>query len=169
MRPLAIAVGLFVLMPGCGERAGGDDGPGRALEQAAIDRGLIPGEDAIIFSGRYEQRSDIGTDKFCAVESGGDHDIGAFATFGPQSYCEARGTARRDGEEFAITLKGKSDCRFTARFDGIELVFPGSLPAGCAEHCTGRASFSGVSFYFVEGGDAAARSSTGQGLDRLCE
>ncbi len=154
---------------GCGSGEGSsDDSTGLALEEAAVERGLIPGEDAITLTGRYERRSDLGTDKLCVTEDDGDYAIGALAVFGPQSFCEARGAARRDGEIVEITLEGRSDCRFEARFDGIELVFPGSLPDGCADYCTDRASFSGVSFYFVEGGDVAARTSAGRRLARLC-
>lgn len=146
-----------------------DDSAGTALERAAFDRGLIPSEDSITLAGRFEQRGDLGTDRFCAVDSGGDYDIGVLAVYGPSSYCEARGTARQSGETVRISLNGRGPCEFEARFDGIELIFPGNMPERCAEYCTNRASFSGVGFFYVESGDEAARAIRGRDFERLCD
>ncbi len=145
-----------------------DDSVGRALDKAAVDTGIIPGESRIAFEGSFERRSDLGTDRFCAVADGNDYTIGVLAVFGPDSKCEARGNASRDGEDVTIAFNGEESCRFIAHFDGIELAFPGVLPDGCASYCSDRASLSGTSYYFVEQGRAAASAQRGRELDRLC-
>ena len=145
-----------------------DDSVGRALDKAAVDMGIIPGESKIAFEGSFERRSDLGTDRFCAVADGDDYRIGLLTVYGADSQCEARGRATRDGENVTVTLEGKEECRFIAHFDGIELAFPGALPDGCADYCSDRASMSGTSFYFVEQGKTAAAAQRGRKLERLC-
>ena len=145
-----------------------DDSVGRALDKAAVDTGIIPGESKIAFEGSFERRSDLGTDRFCAVAEGNDYRIGLLTVYGADSQCEARGRATRDGEDVTITLDGKEECRFIAHFDGIELAFPGVLSEGCADYCSDRASMSGTSFYFVEQGQSAAAAQRGRKLERLC-
>ena len=168
----------FLLLPlaGCGDNndnsAGriSGNGPGARLEEAAIESGLIPDPDDIVVSGRFERRSDVGTDKFCAISEGEEEArIGMLAVFGADSQCEARGTARWQGEQVHLELAGKDACSFEAQFDGVALQLPGSLPPGCESYCNGRGSFSGVQFFLVETGDAAARSSRGRDFVRLCE
>lgn len=167
---LFVAINILAGLSACDNgEAERNDTAGSALEQAAIERGLIPGADVLIFDGRYERRSDIGIDRFCSFEENGEHRIGAYAAFGPNSFCEARGKAKRDGELVEIAFAEEGTCEFDARFDGIELVFPGKLPDGCAAYCTDRASFSGVSFFFVEEGVDAARTVPGRKFTRLCE
>lgn len=143
---------------------------GKALDKKAIDAGILPDPGDFRFGGRYETRSDIGTDKFCAVADGDkSYAIGMLAVFGPESKCEGRGTAVVDGETVKITLSGKGSCSFEAHYDGVELRFPGKIEAGCAEYCSPRASMSGTHYFMVEPGDSAARQSLGRELDRLCE
>ncbi len=145
-----------------------DDSVGRALDKAAVDTGIIPGESKIAFEGSFERRSDLGTDRFCAVADGDEYRIGLLTVYGADSQCEARGKATRDGENVTISLDGKEECRFIAHFDGIELALPGVLPDGCADYCSDRASMSGTSFYFVEQGKTAAAAQRGRELERLC-
>ncbi len=145
-----------------------DDSVGQALDKAAVDTGLIPGESKIAFEGSFERRSDLGADRFCAVADGDDYRVGLLTVYGADSQCEARGSASRNGEKVTITLNGKDECRFIAHFDGIELTLPGVLPDGCASYCSDRASISGTSFYFVEQGSAAASAQRGRKLERLC-
>ena len=145
-----------------------DNSVGNALDEAAVDVGLIPGESKIAFEGSFERRSDLGTDRFCAVADGDDYRIGLLSVYGADSQCEARGTASRDGENVTIALDGKEECRFIAHFDGIELAFPGVLPDGCATYCSDRASMSGLSYYFVDQGKTAAAAQRGRKLERLC-
>ena len=140
-----------------------------SLEQAAIDAGVIPDVRNMNLSGAFERRSDLGEDRFCAV--GNDehgYQVGLLAVFGPDSKCEAMGSAVRVGENVRITLDGKEKCTIVASFDGVELQFPGDLPQSCKSYCTARASLDGVSFYLVGEGDAVARSTRGREIENLC-
>jgi hypothetical protein len=139
------------------------------LEEAAIDAGVIPDVRKVTLAGAFERRSDLGTDRFCAVgndENG--YQIGMIAVFGPAAKCEGLGEAERDGETVRITLNSEEKCSFTARFDGVELQLPGELPESCASYCSPRAGFEGVSFYIVGEGDEVARSTSGRDFETLC-
>ncbi|GAA0480252.1 hypothetical protein GCM10009096_22810 [Parasphingorhabdus litoris] len=148
------------------------DGPveqASPLEQAAIDAGVIPDIRNVSLSGAFERRSDLGTDRFCAV--GNDergYQIGMLAVFGPDSKCEALGSAERNGEDIQIILNSEQRCSFTAKFDGVALQFPGDLPESCTSYCTPRASLNGVNFFLVGEGDAVARSTRGREIVSLC-
>ena len=163
---------LALLLAGCGkgssegEKAVAELSP---LEQAAIDAGVIPDVRNVTLSGAYERRSDLGTDRFCAVgndENG--YQVGMIAVFGPATQCEGLGEAERSGKNVRITLNSEQTCSFTARFDGVELKLPGGLPEGCASYCSARAGFEGVSFFRIGEGDAVARSTSGRDFENLC-
>jgi hypothetical protein len=140
----------------------------RSLDEQAISRGLLPDPDGRALAGRYETRSDLGVDKFCAVGDGGRFTIGMLAVYGPDSKCEAQGSAEFVGDKVRINLNGKGSCQFDAEFDGIQLRFPGEVPEGCASYCSPRASMSGTAYYFIEPGNASARSTLGRDIERLC-
>lgn len=174
MNRVTSLLGTLILLAGCGDIApqkstGGETEAGALLDKQAIAAGLLPDPQEIEFAGRFETRSDLGTDKFCAVATGDKRfDIGLFAAFGPESKCEAQGTATVDGEQVRITLTGKDSCAFVARYDGIELRFPGSVESGCASYCSNRASMSGTHYFFINPGDDAARKTLGRDIERLC-
>jgi hypothetical protein len=140
----------------------------RALDEQAIAKGLLPDPEGRALAGRFETRSDLGVDKFCAVGDDGRFDIGMLAVFGPDSKCEAQGRAEFADEKVRITLSGKGSCSFDAEFDGIQLRFPGTVPAGCASYCSPRASMSGTAYYFTEPGNTSARRTLGRDIERLC-
>jgi hypothetical protein len=143
---------------------------GSALDEKAVSVGIMPDPDDIEFAGRFETRSDLGIDKFCAVASGArKFNVGFLAVFGPESKCEGSGTATVDGEKIRIVLTGKGICAFDARYDGIELRFPGSVESGCASYCSDRASLSGTHYFMIQPGDAAARTTLGRDIERLCD
>jgi hypothetical protein len=120
-------------------------------------------------SGAYERVSDIGEDHFCAVGNDEDgYQVGMLAVFGPDTACEAMGTAQRNGETIEIELSAKEACRITATFDGSTIIFPADLPSGCRSYCGLRAGFDGVSFNLVGQGDDIARTTTGKEIRRLC-
>ncbi len=172
MKRAAILLSWAVLAA-CGENApsvlAGGENAGSALDEAAIDAGIIPDPDEVEFAGRFETRSDLGTDKFCAVANGPKQfNIGFLAVFGPESKCEGRGTAIVNGETVRVTLAGNGDCAFDARYDGIELRFPGAVESGCASYCSDRASLSGTHYFIIQPGDAAARNTLGRQIERLC-
>lgn len=141
---------------------------GKKLDEQAISSGILFDADSRSLAGQFETHSDLGVDKFCAVASGGDFDIGMLAVFGPESKCEAQGTAVINGDEVDVTLAGEGDCKFSATFDGSEIRVPGSLPEGCSSYCTPRSTFSGTSYFLAEQGDKSARNSLGRDIERLC-
>ncbi|MEP7349289.1 MAG: hypothetical protein ABI668_04960 [Sphingorhabdus sp.] len=146
------------------------DAAGAALDEQAIAAGIIPDPDKTVFAGRFETRSELGTDKFCAVSDGDrQFQIGVLAVFGSSSKCEARGTATVTGDKVHIVLDGRADCEFDARYDGIELRFPGSIESGCAAYCSERASLSGTHYFMVQPGDEQARKTLGRKIERLCD
>jgi hypothetical protein len=168
----AVLICLMVLAA-CGDNAssvlGGNNDVGTQLDEAAIEAGIMPNPDEIEFAGRFETRSELGTDKFCAVANGSKQfNIGFLSVSGPESKCEATGLASVDGEKVKITLSGDGNCTFDARYDGIELRFPGAVDEGCDTYCTPRASFSGTHYFMIQPGDDAARGTLGREIDRLC-
>lgn len=162
------------MLAACGENApaivGGGSDAGSALDKQAIASGIMPDPAGVEFAGRYETRSEIGTDKFCAVGGGSQQfDIGFLTVYGPESKCEGRGTAVVEGEKVRVTLIGKGNCSFDAHYDGIELRFPGAVESGCASYCSPRASMSGTHYFMIQQGDTAARTTLGREIARLCD
>lgn len=167
----AVIIGAVLLLVGCGEKAPtsvASDDAGSALDKQAVAVGIMPNPDKVELAGRFETRSDLGTDKFCAVGSGSDFDIGFLSMSGPDSKCEGRGTAKVEDGKVSIALSGKGDCSFDATYDGIELRFPGSLESGCSAYCSPRTSFSGTHYFLIQPGDGPARNTLGRDIERLC-
>lgn len=175
MNARLVLVGLALcFLAACGENVpaivGGGSDAGSALDDQAVATGIMPDPDEVEFAGRFETRSELGTDKFCAASNGSDQfDIGFLAVFGPESKCEGTGTASVKGEKVRVVLSGKGTCAFDARYDGIELRFPGSVESGCASYCSERASLSGTHYFMIQPGDTAARNSLGRDIERLCD
>jgi hypothetical protein len=167
----ALALIALLTLPACEgneESSAPQTNASRSLDEQAISRGLLPDPDGRSLAGRYETRSELGIDKFCAVGDQGEFAIGMLAVFGPDSKCEAQGRAEFAGEKVRITFSGKESCAFDAEFDGIQLRFPGTVPEGCASYCSPRASMSGTAYYFTEPGNASARRTLGRDIERLC-
>jgi hypothetical protein len=141
---------------------------GAALDQLAIEKGLIPDPTSLAFEGRFETQSELGTDKFCAVADDGAYRVGFLSVYGSDSKCEGQGTAKQQGDSVEIALTGKESCSFTASYDGIVLRFPGTVPEGCASYCSRNASMSGTRYYFVDPGAEAAKRTLGREIERLC-
>lgn len=149
---------------------GGSNDVGSALDEQAIEAGILPDPDSLEFAGRFETRGDLGTDKFCAVGKGArQFDVGVLAVFGPESKCEGRGSANIAGDKVRISLSGKGKCSFDAQYDGVELRFPGTIESGCASYCSDRASLSGTHYFMVQPGDEPARKTLGRDIERLCD
>jgi hypothetical protein len=167
----AWALALLGTLAACGsgdEKSAPQTDASRSLDEQAIAKGLLPDPEGRALAGRFETRSELGTDKFCAVGDDGEFAIGMLAVFGPDSKCEAQGNAEFVGDRVRITLSGKESCSFDAEFDGIQLRFPGSVPEGCASYCSPRASMSGTAYFFTEPGNASARRTLGRDIERLC-
>ncbi len=164
---------LLIILTGCGsinrdEQPKAEPKPG-SLEAAAIETGAIPELGRLSLAGSYELRSEIGTDRFCAVSIDEKvYRIGIVATFGPNAYCEGQGRAALSGEKVLIRLSGKGKCSLTASFDGAEIRFPGRLSEDCKSYCTPRASLAGVSLPLMEEGNDPAMRVAGRNMEKLC-
>lgn len=167
-----MVLSLCLIIAGCGDDPGEDAQKGREaslLDEQAVAAGLLPDPDNLSLSGQFETRSTLGVDKFCATQSSAGFDIGVLAVFGPESKCEAQGTARLGQENLRINFRGEDECAFVAEYDGVELRFPGAMPEECNSYCTKRASFSGTSYFMIAQGDDAARRTLGRDINRLCQ
>jgi hypothetical protein len=165
------AATLVIFLTGCDSGSGGILGGGDSgaeLDEQAIAKGLLPDPDSRSLAGQYETRSDLGIDKFCAVESGGSSRFGLLTVFGPESKCEGVGTAKFDGKQINLKFEGQKECSFSAEYDGIVIRFPGSIGAGCESYCSPRASMSGTQYSLVEKGNESARRVLGRDIERLC-
>lgn len=171
--PFWTVVLLASALAGCGSEEAkqviADDSAGAALDQLAIEKGLMPDPQSLAVEGRFEAQSELGTDKFCAVGDGrSSYRVGFLSVYGPDSKCEGQGTAKQDGDHLQISLNGKESCSFTASYDGNVLRFPGTVPEGCASYCSPNASMSGTRYYFVDPGAEAAKRTLGREIERLC-
>jgi hypothetical protein len=171
VRKSLVVVAFAVSVSACGE-GGTKQAPwtdaSRSLDEQAISKGLLPDPDGRALAGRYETRSDLGIDKFCAVSEGDSFRFGMIAVYGPESKCEGQGQAQFVGDKVRIAFDGKGSCSFDAEFDGISLRFPGVVPEGCASYCSPRANMSGTSYFFIEPGDTSAKRTLGRDIERLC-
>lgn len=168
---LGVAASLLLA---CSEELSSDpkvsSGAGSALDSQAVSAGILPDPKDVEFAGRYETRSELGVDKFCAVSNGSNsYKIGFLAVFGAESKCEGTGTATIDGENVRVVLNGKGKCAFNARYDGIELRFPGVVERECSTYCSENASMSGTHYFMVQPGNDAARGTLGRKIERLCD
>lgn len=146
----AALAGLCLLgLAGCGAdpAAPPPAEPAHPLEQAAIDRGLVPDPASASPIGLYARDSD----RLClAALPGGDRAdparfrIGALVDYGEGLRCAGRGEATLSGERLTVQL-GEGACRFDAAFDGDRIAFPAELPDACRALCQDeRASFSAM-------------------------
>lgn len=170
----ALPIMILLALAACDAKVptvlGGSNDAGSALDAQAIEAGILPDPENLEFAGRFETRSELGTDKFCSVSNGArQFDIGVLAVFGPESKCEGKGSATISGDKVRITLNGKDACQFDAQYDGVELRFPGSIESGCASYCSDRASLSGTHYFMVQPGDEPARKTLGRDIERLCD
>ncbi len=166
-RVLVAVVSLTACGDGTTPLIGGGNA-GSELDKQAIAKGLLPDPNSRSLIGRFETRSELGIDKFCAVQGSGGFRFGMLAVFGPESKCEGTGSAKFNGDKVSLSFDGKENCKFDAEFDGIALRFPGSIGEGCSNYCSARASMSGTRYYLVENGEAAAKRVLGRDVEKLC-
>ena len=160
---MRIAAAALLMLAACGD-GGGEESAGARLEAAAIARGVIPDPESLKLVGAYGR----GADRMCVIEQGGGLKMGVDVAYGGDLGCTARGTAKQDGEDIDITLDGAEGCRFTARFDGDELAFPGRLPDSCASFCDVPASLAGLTVDRLSDAASEVRAMRGQQGSLLC-
>lgn len=143
-----------------------------ALEEAAIETGIIPDPATLNLEGLYEAGPELENDRFCAVQKGDSYTIGIFVYYGGDQICEGRGQGVLNGEIAELNLrsldKDGQSCELDAVFDGTQIVFPGAIPDACESICAQRASLAGVSIPLVESGAQAALRARGNDVEPLC-
>lgn len=139
-----------------------------ALEQAAIDAGVVTDADSMSPVGLYRQRHEAGLDSLCVVKgTNGEARFGVEAVFGRGISCRGQGTLSRSGERLILTFAG-STCRIEAEYKGDRVTFPGVLDPACSHLCTERGSLEGVSLPRVSREESVARDARAQDRTRLC-
>ncbi|RHW16931.1 hypothetical protein D1610_12385 [Sphingomonas gilva] len=161
---MRIATAALLLLAACDGGIASGESAGERLEEAAIARGVIPDPESLDVAGAYGR----GADSLCVIERDGDLRLGVDVAYGGDLGCTARGTARQDGEDIDIMLEGADGCRFTARFDGAKLAFPGRLPASCAAFCDAPASLAGMTVDRLSDAASEVRAMRGQQGGLLC-
>ena len=177
----ATALALLLL---CGCDDAGDGGGERAAEQApsaaasdldalALESGALPDRAGIDPAGSYGRNYDGGRDRFCLVPDGnarGRYRFGAEMRIGQDEYCRGRGTAKLSADKLLLRFEGQGEprCMIVARYEGDQLVMPGALDVSCAQLCSSRGSFAGVTFPRVDRDPAQARRLTGADGTPLC-
>lgn len=156
-------VAVLLLLAACDGKGGGESA-GARLEAAAIERGVIPDPADLHLAGAYGR----GADRLCVAERDGALKLGIDVAYGDDLGCTARGSATQDGEDIDITLDGAEGCRFTARFDGKQIAFPGRLPEGCATFCDAPASLAGLTVDRLSGAASEVRAMRAQQGSLLC-
>ncbi|MCD2316099.1 hypothetical protein LQ954_08050 [Sphingomonas sp. IC-11] len=163
--PAALAIGL--LLAGC-ERGKpdaadgvGGAGAGAALEQAAIDAGIVTDPAKLNPVGAYASE----TDRVCIVPQEGGYRVGASVDYGDRQSCVARGTA---SGRTKLRFEFGDECTFEADFDGGRVSFPATLPSACDTRCTGRATLTALSASRLSDAEAEARAMRGPDKQPLC-
>ena len=130
---------VALLLAGCSEEADVANEGGVALERAAVAAGVVRDPQGSALAGLYARD----TDQVCIVAAEDGYRIGASVDYGGEG-CSASGEVTRSGERLTITFDGAPGCRFDARLDGEQIVFPGAVPAACERLCSNRASFAAL-------------------------
>lgn len=139
-----------------------------ALEQAAVDSGVVAEADGLSPVGLYRQRHEAGLDSLCIIEGrNGATRFGLEAAFGRGIACHGQGTLTWSDDRLMLTFAG-SACRIEAEYEGDRVTFPGAVDAACNHLCTERGSLEGVSFPRVSREDSVARDARAQNRTRLC-
>ncbi len=139
-----------------------------ALEQAAVDAGVVTQADGLPPVGLYRRRHEAGLDSLCIV-SGKDREtrFGLEAVFGEGISCRGRGTISGTGNRLTVAFAG-SACRIEVEYDGDRVTFPGAVDAACSHLCTERGSLEGVSFPRVSREESVARDARARDRTKLC-
>ena len=131
------------------------------LDALALESGALPDRARIDPAGRYGRNYEGGRDRLCLVPDGnarGRYLFGAETRIGQDEYCRGRGHAKLSADKLLLRFEDRGkDCLIIARYDGDQIVMPGALDVSCAQLCSSRGSFAGVSFPRVDRDPAQAR------------
>lgn len=152
-----------MLLGGCDREPPRAVTPGARLEAAAIAQGLVVDPAAATLAGSWARD----TDRMCIVGPERDEQrIGVSIDYGEGQWCSASGSVRRIGESLRVTL-GPA-CRFKAKFEGDQIIFPVELPAGCSDRCVGRASLAALDVERLSSSTSEARMLRDRAGHGLC-
>lgn len=180
------ARGRIVLLPvamlaGCDSAGAPSGAPGgdqvqtetaSELDALARESGALPDSEGSDPSGRYGRNYEGGRDRLCLVPDGNAHGryrFGAETRIGQDEYCRGTGTAKLAADKLLLRFEGRGgDCMIVARYDGDQVVMPGALDMRCAQLCSSRGSFAGVTFPRVDRDARQARTLTAADGTALC-
>ena len=170
----ALLTGL-ALLAGCrpdadtpAQPASPDNGTASALEQAAMEAGVVADVGKISPIGLYRNRHEAGLDSLCIVSAEeGRLAFGLDVAFGEGIECHGHGTVRASGDKLIFNF-ARSACLAIARYDGDRISFPGALDVDCESLCSDRGSLEGVIFPRVSRDEGVARSARADGGGKLC-
>lgn len=176
-----IAAALLGTLAACGDTGerGGEGGGGQASTQAAtaldalaLESGALPDSARIDPAGAYGRNYDGGRDRLCLVADGnarGRYRFGAEMRIGQDEYCRGEGRAKLSADKLLLRFEGRgADCTVVARYDGDQIVMPGALDVSCAQLCSSRGTFAGVTFPRSDRDPAQALRLTGADGQPLC-
>lgn len=170
---------LLLGLPLLGACSGGTDGDEQAssvaaqeLDALALETGALPDREQTDPAGRYGRRYEGGSDSFCLIPDGGARGRYRFGTetrIGEDEYCRGGGKAKMSADKLLLRFDGRGDeCLIVARYEGDKIVMPGGLDVKCAELCSSRGSFAGVSFPRIDRDVTAARKMQNRDKTLLC-
>lgn len=145
-----------------------DTGGAQALEDAAMNSGIVVDPAKVSPIGLYTHRHEAGRDSLCIAPAGeGEMTFGMEAVFGESNRCIGRGKVRTAGDKLIFHFR-RSTCLIIGIYDGDRVSLPGALDVNCADLCVDRASFEGVSFPRTSSDAAAARTARDRDGKSLC-
>lgn len=160
MKTLTLLLPLLLFACKPGGEGGGPHAPAKARAEATS---RIAG-----LTGLYEGDADGGRDRMCIIGRGAGAHFGLVVMGAAGASCSGTGSASRFGDTMRLEMQGDSACALSARIEGGALVFPSSVPAGCAYYCARGASLAGTRL--VQKGAAARDAARARDLvgDPLC-
>jgi hypothetical protein len=161
---------LPLLLTGCGTRdsLANKAGPGNAGPPGETVSRPAEAQTATL-TGLYESGPADRQSQMCMIDRGtGGTRFGLVLRGEGDRLCAGSGSAVRSGDSVRLTMSGDEPCTVEARIAGTNLVFPASLPVGCAYYCSSGASFAGASFVKTGGSAEDAARATDLVGDRLC-
>jgi hypothetical protein len=116
------------------------------LETAARDAGIVADPDSVDPVGSYARRHENGLHQLCigpARTSG--RNFGMIAELGEGLLCEGTGRVTARADRLVFVFDHHAQCRIEALYDGERIRLSGKIPSQCADLCSSRATFAGLS------------------------
>lgn len=141
--------GLLFCLAACSGHAPEDrqraDG-GQALEQAAIDSGLVVDPEHSPLTGLFIRPHSEGTDSLCITGPEEEPHFRLHTMTGAAHVCSGDGRIERTRQALVMRFDKAGGCSVVVRYDGTTFSLPGAVEQSCRALCTGRASLTGHEF-----------------------